>query len=231
MASEVKSEIREMVNSVDMQLDKPQRLLSTSSSIEGNDIIYSPTPSTGAIPKYGKYSLVSTTRNTDVTDCLITVRCSNMLNKSYSSSKLSEDDTMSLDLGTKTYANSSTNTWSTINSVSSQDSGINLSFQEPDPTNNEPVKQRSSSESSACRQNRLRKQNGVLSSPRPLYLQKPSYSDIQESRDLDLVPLELDKFKSPDKKTWSTPPKNIWKPFIEVSTPRNIRFQLNCKES
>lgn len=179
MADEVKSEIRDVVSAVDVFIapEGPEKSIYSraSSSCSEHDKM------TGAIPK--RISPVGKRLSVDAGTFPII--------KTSSSTKLNElDQHSAVDDGR------SKKLWPMIGSISSQDSGINMSFHEHDFVNTEEHNQRSNSESSVCRKKGDKKQKNK--------------SDILGSMD-DSIDESLKSLK------WHFPPKNIWSGALEVS--------------
>lgn len=177
MADQVKSEIRDVVSAVDVFIapEGPEKSIYSraSSSCSDNDKLV------GAMPK--RVSPIGKRLSVDAGVFPII--------KTSSSTKLNEmDQNSSLDeaKGKKM--------WPMIGSISSQDSGINMSFHEHDFVGEEQS-QRSNSESSVCRKKGEKKQ-------------KVNKSEVMGVND--------DSVDSGNVK-WYCPPENIWTATLEVN--------------
>lgn len=182
MANEVKSEIRDVVSAVDVFIapEGPEKSIYSraSSSCSDQDRF-----SSGAIPK--RISPVSKRLSLDVGAVPI--------NKSSSATKLNEEDQHSI-------VDEKKRLWPTIGSISSQDSGINLSFHEHEYVNNEDQNQRSISESSVC---------GKI--PKSVtYTEKIKRKSANGEMSVSAEEIQSDCAK------WHPPPKNIWNSALEV---------------
>lgn len=177
MADQVKSEIRDVVSAVDVFIapDGPEKSIYSraSSSCSEHDKL------TGAIPK--RISPIGKRLSVDGgVFPIIKTNSSTKLNDMDQQSAVSDDG-------------KNKKLWPMIGSISSQDSGINMSFHEHDFVSTEDHNQRSSSESSVCRKKGLKKQ-------------KDNNSDTSGLDDS----IEECKYK------WHHPPKNIWTSALEV---------------
>lgn len=182
MANEVKSEIRDVVSAVDVFIapDGPEKsIYSRASSVTGAD---QDKLSSGAIPK--RISPVGKRLSADIGSSLI--------NKSNSATRLNESDDPNSLLDDKKKL------WPMIGSISSQDSGINLSFHEHECSTSDD-QQRSSSECSGTR----KLQKGANTEKlKQFKAQNGDFSVCDELQD------ELVK--------WHVPPKNVWNSALEA---------------
>lgn len=175
MADQVKSEIRDVVSAVDVFIapEGPEKSIYSraSSSCSEHDKL------TGAIPK--RLSPIGKRLSVDGgVFPIIKTNSSTKLNDMDQQSAVSDDG-------------KNKKLWPMIGSISSQDSGINMSFHEPDFLSAEENNQRSSSESSVCKKKGEKKQKST------------------EMSSLDYG--EEYRFK------WHHPPKNVWTGALEVS--------------
>lgn len=128
MANEVKSEIRDVVSAVDVFITPDNQDKYSFSRTSSNSEDRQPSPPKQETENYTPGSSSDTVIQ--------------LINKSHSSNKLTDEEHTSND---KTYKNKILS--STVASVSSQDSGINLSFHEQEHFSNNEFKTRSNSES------------------------------------------------------------------------------------
>lgn len=178
MADQVKLEIRDVVSAVDVFIapEGPEKSIYSraSSSCSENDKL------TGAIPK--RVSPMGKRLSVDAGVFPII--------KTSSGTKLHEmEQNLSLD------DSKGKKLWPMIGSISSQDSGINMSFHEHDFVNNEEQSQRSNSESSVCRKK----------------------SDKNKQND------SVDNCNENNIK-WHATPKNIWTSTLEVRNTFSFLF-------
>ncbi|KAL3265952.1 hypothetical protein HHI36_010140, partial [Cryptolaemus montrouzieri] len=171
MANEVKSEIRDVVSAVDVFIAPDSQHSFSRASSYGDD------SSSSKIPFYTPGSSSDTVIQ--------------MISKSNPNHLSAEDGADAEKYKNKVMPNS-------VTSVSSQDSGINLSFQEADPTN-EYTKTRSSSE---CLGQRKIEKNDIR------------YSTLQKQRPFRESMSESDSTKPSE--TLRCPSKNIWAPSLEA---------------
>ncbi|RZC42997.1 uncharacterized protein BDFB_005852, partial [Asbolus verrucosus] len=181
MANEVKSEIRDVVSAVDVFItpdnqDKHSYSRTSSSSDEKFN--------TEALPKNEIYTPGSSSETVI-----------HLINKSMSANRLSDEESQPNE---KPYKNKILT--STVASVSSQDSGINLSFHEQEYLSNEFAKTRSNSESLT---NRKSETDEVKFST--LQKQKQKYTRTAS----DSGALEAAT-------KWMCSPKTIWQPTVEA---------------
>lgn len=180
MANEVKSEIRDVVSAVDVFIapDGPEKsIYSRASSVTGAD---QDKLSSGAIPK--RLSPVGKRLSADN---------ASFINKSNSATRLNESDDPNYLLDDKKKL------WPMIGSISSQDSGINLSFHEQEYSASED-QQRSSSECSGSRK-------------------------LQKSANTEKLKQQLKDFSMCDELVkWHVPPKNIWNSALEALEEFNM---------
>ncbi|XP_056640818.1 uncharacterized protein LOC130447813 isoform X2 [Diorhabda sublineata] len=184
MANEVKSEIRDVVSAVDVFItpDNPDKLSYSRASTEDRHFAAfkseqekcNPGPSNGSILQQ-------------------------IINKSASSDKLLDKEQIDEDKTQKTKI-----MCSTVASVSSQDSGINLSFHEQEHYQNGESKSRSNSESlHGTRKSESEIKFSTLQKHRPKIF-----------RDLSDDPQLLETLAT----RYNCPPKNIWEPSLEALT-------------
>lgn len=231
MASEVKSEIREMVNAVDVLISPD-----VHSREEKSSSADSPIDTPGSYP--------------GVAACLST-KLGELSGERTQSSECSSDETVvhTLTIEPKTGQAAASGTGedsdvtasskqccqkrSTINSISSQDSGINLTFQESD-TSSHGTSEGTGSELASglvCKTNNLSdsssssctggdaklgtSENQLVSAPSDCALGACFMS--QEALEVRAQQDISDTIKPPCKGTrWHYPPKAIWKPAVEV---------------
>lgn len=186
MANEVKSEIRDVVSAVDVFItpENQDRHSFSRASSAGDSDRFNPGPMQKYMPSSSTETAVET------------------INKSNSANKLSDEEPSEKTNKTKLLA-------STVTSVSSQDSGINLSFHEQEHFTNEFAKRRSSSESSASRQ--LRQESEKL---RYSTLQRQNKSELIERNNGD--EMENLRVTNPAGSKFICTPKNIWQPTVEA---------------
>lgn len=227
MASEVKSEIREMVNAVDV-LISPDVQSQEEKSSSANSPVGTP----------GSYS--------GITGCLNT-KLGELSGERTQSSECSSDETvvqiLSVDAKNGHTAGNETDEEasegvpldnkqchqkrSTINSVSSQDSGINLSFQESDSASHGTTERRTSELASRC----IRKTNDLSDSSSSSsvaggaklggteqFVSAPAEVPSRCASGACFVSLEATAPQTVGGNVarWHCPPKSIWKPAVEV---------------
>jgi hypothetical protein len=227
MASEVKSEIREMVNAVDV-LISPDVQSQEEKSSSANSPVGTP----------GSYS--------GITGCLNT-KLGELSGERTQSSECSSDETviqiLSVDAKNGHTAGNETDEEasecvtldnkqchkmrSTINSVSSQDSGINLTFQESDSASHGTTERRSSELASRC----IRKTNDLSDSSSSSsvgggaklggtgqFVSAPAEVPSHCASGACFVSLEATAPQTVGGNVarWHCPPKSIWKPTVEV---------------
>ncbi|XP_015593067.1 uncharacterized protein LOC107266762 [Cephus cinctus] len=210
MASEVKSEIRCMVNAVDgLHRFSPD----TSASDKSSNGCGSPErilPKTGAVGKLSELSQESKMSS----ECSSDETVIYVLKPREAEGKTDDEEHSGTEIDIKTLPK----IYSTINSVSSQDSGINLSFHENDRSVDSELRRSSSAESNSnsCRRlrmtgNRGGKQNRVndLSEDEEAVSE---YSGLEDD-DRPVASITPEDGSSPQ---WHCPPKNIWKPAVEA---------------
>ncbi|KAJ8971596.1 hypothetical protein NQ314_000621, partial [Rhamnusium bicolor] len=190
MANEVKSEIRDVVSAVDVFITPDNqekhpfsRTSSTGTSSEERAAV-------GTMPKQEmeKYTPGSSSETVI-----------HLINKSISSNKLVEDDQVTNDKAHKNKILTST-----VVSVSSQDSGINLSFHEQEHFLNSEIKARSNSESlHGHRKSESEIRFSTLQKQRPRIFRELS-DDVQL---LENMAAKL-----------NCPQKTIWQPAVEAIT-------------
>lgn len=212
MASEVKSEIRCMVNAVDgLHRFSPD----TSSSDKSSNGCGSPErilpKSVGAVSKLSELSQESKMSSECSSDETVIY-----VIKQEAGVKTDDEDHSGTEIDIKTLPK----IYSTINSVSSQDSGINLSFHENDKSVGDTELRRSSSAesySNGCRRLRINGKNSK---------QKRTVNDLSEDEEivsecstttgLEEARLNPEKPSEDGTPQWLCPPKNIWKPSVEA---------------
>ncbi|XP_072386155.1 uncharacterized protein [Diabrotica undecimpunctata] len=186
MANEVKSEIRDVVSAVDVFItpDNPDKLTYSRTSSMGascEDRYFPPLKSEQERNSIGKS-----------TESIL----QQIINKSASSDKILDKE-QSEEKTQKTKVNCST-----VASVSSQDSGINLSFHEQEHYQNNELKSRSNSESlHAPRKSESEIKFSTLQKHRPRLI-----------RDLSDDPQLLESMAT----RYTFPPKTVWEPSIEA---------------
>jgi hypothetical protein len=180
MANEVKSEIRDVVSAVDVFItpDNQEKHPFSRTSSSGDD-------KSGI--ELGKNEIYTPGSSSETVIHLI--------NKSMSANRLSDEETQPNE---KQYKNKILT--STVASVSSQDSGINLSFHEQESLSNEFAKTRSNSESLA---NRKTESDEVKFST----LQKQKQKYIRTTSDSGALEAAS---------KWMCSPKTIWQPTVEA---------------
>lgn len=170
MANEVKSEIRDVVSAVDVYFTPDRRSYSRASS-------------TGESEKCSKYEHYTPGSSSETVI--------QMINKSNSTTRLSDEENSS----DKSYKNKLLT--STVTSLSSQDSGINLSFHEQE--SHDYANRRSSTESTS-------KQIGdKLKSTLEIHSESSDNSEHDKSNSSEDVIVK-----------WISPPKNIWQSCVEA---------------
>ncbi|XP_046611734.1 uncharacterized protein LOC124301087 isoform X1 [Neodiprion virginianus] len=207
MASEVKSEIRCMVNAVDgLHRFSPD----TSSSDKSSNGCGSPErvlPKAGTIGKLSELSQESKMSSECSSDETVIY-----VIKQDAGGKTDDEDRSGVEIDLKTLPK----IYSAINSVSSQDSGINLSFHENDKSTESELRRSSSAESNSngCRRLRINGKNA----------KQKRVNDLSEDEEIvsECSGLEEEERLNPDKPSedgnlqWLCPPKNIWKPSVEA---------------
>lgn len=209
MASEVKSEIRCMVNAVDgLHRFSPE----SSSSDKSSNGCGSPErvlPKTaggiGKLSELSQESKMSSECSSDETVIYVI--------KQEAGGKTDDEDHSGAEIDIKTLPK----IYSAINSVSSQDSGINLSFHENEKSADSELRRSSSAESNSngCRRLRI---NGKQSN------KQKRVNDLSEDEEMvsECSGLEEEERLNSGKPSedgvpqWLCPPKNIWKPSVEA---------------
>lgn len=192
MANEVKSEIRDVVSAVDVFItpdnQEKHNYSRASSSGESDKCI-------NATCHFEKYTPGSSS------ETVIQVIKPVVTSKSPDGSVMQEE----------TYRNRITP--STVASLSSQDSGINLSFQEQECSSHDYAKRRCSSES-ICNRNH---DNDVV---RFATLQRQKKKELSE--DKDVLDKENSTVNITDAKKWICPSKTIWQATLEAVQVYNM---------
>ncbi|XP_018336222.1 uncharacterized protein LOC108744801 [Agrilus planipennis] len=181
MVNEVKSEIRDVVSAVDVFIMPEERMSSYSRLNSSESDKY---PSTSSKGRYTPGSSSETVIQ--------------LINQTDSPNVPSDEEAGTSEQNANKLAAS------TVTSVSSQDSGINLSFHDQEYSSNEFAKRRSSSESSATRH--LRKESDKLKFST---LQRQNKSEVNEK-------CIVDQDRSGQIMKWSSPPKNVWLQCLEA---------------
>lgn len=174
MANEVKSEIRDVVSAVDVYFTPERRSYSRASSAGDSE----------KCPKIDKYEHYTPGSSSETVIQVI--------NKSNSANRLSDEES-SLEKPCKNKLLTST-----VTSLSSQDSGINLSFHEHDQ---DYANRRSSSESATSRQ-----LGDKLKSTLEIHSESSDNSELEKSSSSE----------ASGSIKWICPPKNIWQSSVEA---------------
>ncbi|KDR20201.1 hypothetical protein L798_05680, partial [Zootermopsis nevadensis] len=228
MASEVKSEIREMVNAVDV-LISPDAQSHEEKSSSAN----SPVGTPGSYPGitgciYTKLGELSGER-TQSSECssdetVIQILGIDAKNGQTAAEETDEEAPEDVTVDNKHFHHMR----STINSISSQDSGINLTFQESDSSSHGIAERRSSELARKC----VRKMNDLSDSSSSSSIGGGAKLGGAEQRFVS-VPVEPPSDRASDACStsqearaaqavgdgvarWHCPPKSIWKPAVEA---------------
>ncbi|XP_012282340.1 uncharacterized protein LOC105700732 [Orussus abietinus] len=209
MASEVKSEIRCMVNAVDgLHRFSPDTPVSNGSS-NGHGSPERTLPKTGPVGKLSELSQESKMSS----ECSSDETVIYVIKPREAEGKTDDEDHSGAEIDMKALPK----IYSTINSVSSQDSGINLSFHESDRSVDSELRRSSSAESNSngCRRLRISgkgKQARVddLSEDEKMVSECSGLEEDDEASTTGSLPEDR---TNPQ---WHCPPKNIWKPAVEA---------------
>ncbi|XP_058791070.1 uncharacterized protein LOC131664190 [Phymastichus coffea] len=202
MASEVKSEIRCMVNSVDgLHRYSPDEKSSSGCASPHRTTLLHETPRPRTPLLGGKLALQQ--------DSKVSSECSSdetviYVVKSAPSHKSDDDEE---DEREKTLPK----IYSAVNSVSSQDSGINLSFHDSDRSVDELARSSSTESNSSMR--RPRNTLGLCKQPRA------TNDDLSEDDEIFFSASHENSSEGEEQSCggqWHCPPKNIWKPTVEA---------------